>query len=120
MNKSTKRWTKVFMLLIVITVIGGCGYYIFNNYLSIKYAIVKPAVSKQVAEQKATELLIKKYPYMKGAEKSFNPDRNLPYWEFGYGKKIKAKISGTETVFTEIVIVTVDKQTGETSVITTN
>jgi len=74
------------------------------------------AVTQGQAERIADDLVIKEFPEMKGAEKtlgSFQNPAGTRFWTVTYRQDVQAELEGVSYRIPNVVIVSVDQETGE-------
>jgi len=70
-------------------------------------------VSREAAAAKAATYMRGHHPEMQGARVYTNQRDDLPYWEFGYRKDETTTVDGESIVVPRIVIVSINKESGE-------
>ena len=70
-------------------------------------------IGREAAAEKAATYMREHHPEMQGARVYTNQRDDLPYWEFGYRKDETATLDGESIVVQRIVIISINKDSGE-------
>jgi hypothetical protein len=107
MKKRTKRVLLVLVILLVVLVAGTVGLVVADVLPDPR----QPAISQEEAARRADEYILEHYPELAG--KRVSSKTEYPSWEFGYRTEVTVEVDGTTETFARVVIVSVDKRTGE-------
>jgi hypothetical protein len=77
-------------------------------------------VSQEAAAEKAAAYIAQNHPDLKDSPVYTTADTDEAFWEFGYRKDETMTLDGESVVVPRIVIVAVDKETGELDVSVSN
>jgi hypothetical protein len=102
--------------LLCVVALGGAGIILTRPGGGTGGAEEPAAVSREEAERIADDLVADQFPDLKGAEKSVGSYENpagTGFWTVTYRKDAQAELEGVTYDIPNIVIVSVDKDTGE-------
>ncbi len=103
--------------MLCVVALGGAGF-ILSRFGGVTGGEEggPSVVSQQEAERIADELVAKSFPDLIGAEKtmgSFQNPAGTKFWTVTYRRDVQVELQGTRYEIPNLVIVSVDKDTGE-------
>ena len=103
--------------ILCVVALGGAAVILSRSGGGGRGEVEEPAaVSQQEAERIADDLIEEEFPDMEGAEKtlgSFQNPAGTRFWTVTYRKDVQAEFEGETYDIPNVVIVSVDQQTGE-------
>jgi hypothetical protein len=77
-------------------------------------------IGREAAAEKAAAYIAQNYPELKDSPVYTSDDSDTAYWQFGYRRDETMTLDGESVVVPRIVIVSIDKATGEVDVSVSN